>query len=199
VQTVRLQTTANDGPNGPSVYARRLYLAIRCRGHRLLITINSGSPQSFWSHHRCLAHINQPGPLNLVDMSQPTPRVRNACEACHKRKQRCILPDAGGSCNSCRQNARHCFFVPRVKPGRQRRGTMERFDFAGSSESSGTSALSDTTSPFSGLGASYDSFAHGNPQPRSRSTVTDHENNQQDMDGLWDSGFVVHLMLISSC
>ncbi|KIX09427.1 uncharacterized protein Z518_00507 [Rhinocladiella mackenziei CBS 650.93] len=48
----------------------------------------------------------------------PVPNIRNACEECHNRKIRCNIPHEGGSCQSCQNNSRLCFFLPRNKSGR---------------------------------------------------------------------------------
>lgn len=72
--------------------------------------------------HKRLTPGNRPIVGPITDMQTNShPRVRSACEACHERKQRCIIPDAGGACHACLQNSRHCYFVPRYKAGRPRR------------------------------------------------------------------------------
>lgn len=81
-------------------------------------------------------------------MSQQWPRVRNACEACHKRKQRCILPDSGGCCQACQQTGRQCYFLPRYRPGRpQRRPTDGVDDASGSAQASGSSTVASPPLP----------------------------------------------------
>lgn len=144
------------------------------------------------------------------NMSQSLPKVRSACEACHKRKQRCIPYQAGGPCHSCRQNARNCYFVPRIRPGKQRRDTLglDRPDVAALSDSGAAQAPSDTASPFPGLGAHLDSFYQDNTQPRLASAVVDLDDNrddqndqngqveQGDLDSFWDPGFVDILRVV---
>lgn len=49
------------------------------------------------------------------------PCVRSACEPCRDRKQRCHIPDSGGSCQACANAQRNCYFVPRFKAGRPKR------------------------------------------------------------------------------
>ncbi|KAF2146411.1 uncharacterized protein K452DRAFT_219698 [Aplosporella prunicola CBS 121167] len=46
--------------------------------------------------------------------------VRNACDACHKRKIRCIASRNGGPCHNCQSRGLPCFFLPRYKSGRPR-------------------------------------------------------------------------------
>ncbi|KAJ5654236.1 hypothetical protein N7490_001239 [Penicillium lividum] len=48
------------------------------------------------------------------------PHVRNACDACHKRKIRCIMSRSGGSCHNCKSRGLSCYFLPRHKSGRPR-------------------------------------------------------------------------------
>ncbi|KAJ5358485.1 uncharacterized protein N7496_010898 [Penicillium cataractarum] len=49
-------------------------------------------------------------------------KVRSACEECHERKIRCLLPSEGGACQACLTSKRQCYFLPRHKAGRPRRG-----------------------------------------------------------------------------
>jgi hypothetical protein len=49
------------------------------------------------------------------------PQVRNACEKCHSRKNKCH-PTEDGGCRSCQTNGRLCFFLPRNKSGRPKVG-----------------------------------------------------------------------------
>ncbi|OQE32991.1 hypothetical protein PENFLA_c001G01722 [Penicillium flavigenum] len=51
------------------------------------------------------------------------PVVRSACEPCHERKIRCLIPPHGGSCQACMTSRRQCYFLPRHKAGRPRRGS----------------------------------------------------------------------------
>ncbi|KAJ6184267.1 hypothetical protein N7519_005568 [Penicillium mononematosum] len=51
------------------------------------------------------------------------PIVRSACEPCHERKIRCLIPPHGGSCQACMTSRRQCYFLPRHKAGRPRRGS----------------------------------------------------------------------------
>ncbi|KAK8023360.1 hypothetical protein PG991_006599 [Apiospora marii] len=46
--------------------------------------------------------------------------VRNACDACHTRKIRCVTPQAGGPCLHCQSKDLSCYFLPRYKSGRPR-------------------------------------------------------------------------------
>ncbi|EFW19034.1 conserved hypothetical protein [Coccidioides posadasii str. Silveira] len=46
--------------------------------------------------------------------------VRNACDACHKRKIRCIVSRNGGPCHNCRSRGLSCYFLPRYRSGRPR-------------------------------------------------------------------------------
>lgn len=46
--------------------------------------------------------------------------IRNACDACHKRKIRCIMSRSGGSCHNCKSRGLSCYFLPRYKSGRPR-------------------------------------------------------------------------------
>lgn len=83
-------------------------------------------------------------------MSQPRPRVRSACEACHKRKQRCIIPDAGGACQACQQHSRQCYFFPRFRPGRPQRKQADSAAYA-SASTNGASSSPTPISPPTGL------------------------------------------------
>lgn len=47
------------------------------------------------------------------------PRVRGACEYCHHRKIRCIIPPNTSSCHNCAATGVICFFKPRLKSGRR--------------------------------------------------------------------------------
>jgi hypothetical protein len=125
-------------------------------------------------------------------MAQPMPKVRSACEACHKRKQRCILPESGGACHACRQYARHCFFVPRIRPGKQpRRNTLDRSDLVATKDSSGASGLNDAMSPLSSApSAGFEGFVLEDPQPQPGPEVDD-DQTTQDLDSFWDAGFVL--------
>ncbi|KAJ5616474.1 hypothetical protein N7537_001588 [Penicillium hordei] len=46
--------------------------------------------------------------------------VRNACDACYKRKIRCVMSRSGGSCHNCKSRSLSCYFLPRYKSGRPR-------------------------------------------------------------------------------
>jgi hypothetical protein len=46
--------------------------------------------------------------------------VRNACDACHKRKIRCIPSRNGGPCHHCHSRGLSCYFLPRYRSGRPR-------------------------------------------------------------------------------
>lgn len=48
------------------------------------------------------------------------PLVRGACEACHARKARCVLPPEGGPCVLCVNTENPCYFLPRARSGRPR-------------------------------------------------------------------------------
>lgn len=51
------------------------------------------------------------------------PVVRSACEECHERKIRCLIPPHGGSCQACMTSRRQCYFLPKHKAGPPRRGS----------------------------------------------------------------------------
>lgn len=51
-----------------------------------------------------------------------TPK-RSACKECYERKIRCRVPSQGGSCQACLTSRRQCYFLPRHKAGRPRRGS----------------------------------------------------------------------------
>ncbi|KAL4971256.1 hypothetical protein BDW66DRAFT_155834 [Aspergillus desertorum] len=51
------------------------------------------------------------------------PIIRSACKECHGRKIRCLVPPHGGSCEACITFQRQCYFLPRQKAGRPRRGS----------------------------------------------------------------------------
>lgn len=53
------------------------------------------------------------------------PKVRGACEYCHRRKIRCILPPDSNACHNCAATRTTCLFAPRAKAGRPRRPTGE--------------------------------------------------------------------------
>jgi len=60
--------------------------------------------------------------LNLRQLPMASyPKVRGACEYCHRRKIRCILPPESGSCHNCAATRTTCLFAPRAKAGRPRR------------------------------------------------------------------------------
>jgi hypothetical protein len=54
-------------------------------------------------------------------MSTACPKVRDACESCHKRKIRCLLDPGSTACRSCSVTGTSCLFAPRAKAGRPRR------------------------------------------------------------------------------
>ena len=55
-------------------------------------------------------------------MSTGHPRVRDACEPCHRRKIKCMLEPGNTACTSCFNGRRDdCLFAPRAKAGRPRR------------------------------------------------------------------------------
>jgi hypothetical protein len=128
-------------------------------------------------------------------MAQPMmPRVRNACEACHKRKQRCILPDAGGSCLACRHNARQCYFVPRIRPGKPPRDGHDKADLAASivNDSVGLSAMSDPTSPFSNADVAFDRIVDStSPARPALAAMAALNTSGDDFGGIWDPGCVM--------
>ncbi|EFR04285.1 hypothetical protein MGYG_07294 [Nannizzia gypsea CBS 118893] len=49
------------------------------------------------------------------------PNIRNACDACHKRKIRCMVSRNGGPCYNCKSRGLSCYFLPRYRSGRPRR------------------------------------------------------------------------------
>ena len=53
------------------------------------------------------------------------PRVRGACEYCHHRKIRCIIPPNSSSCHNCAATGVLCIFAPRLKSGRPRRSASQ--------------------------------------------------------------------------
>jgi hypothetical protein len=53
------------------------------------------------------------------------PRVRGACEYCHHRKIRCIIPPNSSSCHNCAATGVICIFAPRLKSGRPRRSASQ--------------------------------------------------------------------------
>ncbi|KAN0099097.1 hypothetical protein V8E51_012872 [Hyaloscypha variabilis] len=59
-------------------------------------------------------------------MSLPYPRVRDACESCHRRKIRCRLLPGSPACQSCLTSGDSCLFAPRAKAGRPRRTHSEK-------------------------------------------------------------------------
>lgn len=59
--------------------------------------------------------------------SNPTPpKIREACENCHRRKIRCIIAQGNTACVNCVHNGTACLFAPRSKPGRPRRESREK-------------------------------------------------------------------------
>jgi len=58
-------------------------------------------------------------------ISTVSPRVRDACESCHKRKIRCFLESGSPACQSCLTSGDSCLFAPRAKAGRPRRTYSE--------------------------------------------------------------------------
>lgn len=58
-------------------------------------------------------------------MSLEYPRVRDACESCHRRKIRCLLTPGSPACQSCLTSGDSCLFAPRAKAGRPRRTHSE--------------------------------------------------------------------------
>ncbi|KAK2612052.1 hypothetical protein QQS21_001901 [Conoideocrella luteorostrata] len=61
-------------------------------------------------------------------MSNSQSHVRNACDACHKRKIRCHMPSEGGSCLNCLSKGLRCYFLPRHKSGRPRMNGRSSMD-----------------------------------------------------------------------
>jgi hypothetical protein len=49
--------------------------------------------------------------------------IRAACEYCHRRKIRCIVPPKSNACHNCAATGLLCYFAPRQRPGRPRRAT----------------------------------------------------------------------------
>lgn len=86
------------------------------------------------------------------------PVVRSACEECHEHKIRCLIPPHGGSCQACMTSRRQCYFLPRHKAGRPRRGSR---------------TLSSTLSS-----------RHANPTPLPNPPIED-EANELSHDHVW--------------
>lgn len=53
-----------------------------------------------------------------IAMAFASPRFRNACESCHKKKTRCTFHDGDAACQPCSVSGNQCLFAPRVKAGR---------------------------------------------------------------------------------
>ena len=53
-------------------------------------------------------------------MSSSLPKIRSACENCHRRKIRCHLPPDTVTCQNCSTSGSFCYFAPRIKAGRPR-------------------------------------------------------------------------------
>lgn len=58
-------------------------------------------------------------------MSLSFPRVRDACQNCHRRKIRCHLIPGNSSCQHCSSNGTACLFAPRARAGRPRRSNAD--------------------------------------------------------------------------
>lgn len=56
----------------------------------------------------------------FTTQQQPQLHVRNACDACHRRKIRCITARNGGPCHHCQSRGLSCYFLPRYRSGRPR-------------------------------------------------------------------------------
>ncbi|EME86738.1 uncharacterized protein MYCFIDRAFT_77440 [Pseudocercospora fijiensis CIRAD86] len=54
------------------------------------------------------------------------PKIRGACENCHRRKIRCIIAPGDSACVNCVHSGSACLFAPRSKPGRPRRVTSDK-------------------------------------------------------------------------
>ena len=65
-----------------------------------------------------------PSALSACHMAS-YPKVRGACEYCHRRKIRCILPLESGACHNCAATGTTCLFAPRAKAGRPRRNPSQ--------------------------------------------------------------------------
>ncbi|KAK8098928.1 RING-3 [Apiospora kogelbergensis] len=67
--------------------------------------------------------MSRPQPQELQSGGHDAKLVRNACNACHTRKIRCVTPENGGPCLHCQSKDLSCYFLPRYKSGRPRANT----------------------------------------------------------------------------
>lgn len=137
----------------------------RDRDHRFIALCIGTLPQQYQQLGESQCFIMQ---------SSPMPLVRSACESCHKRKQKCVIPDGGGSCDACRQASRTCYFLPRVRAGRPRRLPSASHSGAGIDfaqhhhlvtspelvHSPSTEVNNGPFSPLSHQAASFDGYSH---------------------------------------
>ena len=106
--------------------------------------------------------------------------VRNACDACHKRKIRCIMSRSGGSCHNCKSRGLSCYFLPRYKSGRPR--IREPPSYSTMDSSTVTSPGSMMTSSF--WPAAEDTVPNA---PARKSPPRANYRSSNDEPFLWDS------------
>lgn len=56
----------------------------------------------------------------MFTSQQTQSHVRDACDACHRRKIRCVASSEGGACHHCQSRGLSCYFLPRHRSGRPR-------------------------------------------------------------------------------
>lgn len=107
--------------------------------------------------------------------------VRNACDACHKRKIRCIVSRSGGPCHNCKSRGLSCYFLPRYKSGRPRIGGPPSPD-----------TIDSHTVPLRGsiingsLWPEAEKSVPSDPARKSPPSRPDHQNSNEDLF-VWDS------------
>lgn len=59
--------------------------------------------------------------IEILKMLQHQSKARGACEACHRHKTKCHVPQQGLICQGCQTSGRQCVFNPRNLGGRPRK------------------------------------------------------------------------------
>lgn len=75
------------------------------------------------------------------------PKIRGACENCHRRKIRCIIAPGDSACVNCMHGGTACLFAPRSKPGRPKGSTSDKNAARSREEQEKTSSAQQLPSP----------------------------------------------------
>ncbi|KAJ5184400.1 hypothetical protein N7491_007734 [Penicillium cf. griseofulvum] len=115
--------------------------------------------------------------------------VRNACDACHKRKIRCIMSRSGGSCIHCEARGLRCYFLPRYKSGRPRRPKCDpsHSHCDPSDPSHDTADSHTTTSPGSLMNSSFWPAENTVPSASAKKSPPGADSSSNEDLFVWDS------------